>query len=98
MIVSGGGGFEHRPRRRSTIEENTVNIYSSIYPELLLVLPSGSIQFTEGSATVTDEKLAGEVRELAARAEDLGLIAPEAEAGDEKPGKKSGKKADEELV
>lgn len=79
-----------------------MNIYSSIYPELLLVLPSGSIQFTEGSATVTDEKLAGEVRELAARAEDLGLIAPEAEAGDEKPGKKpgkkSGKKADEELV
>lgn len=79
-----------------------MNIYSSIYPELLLVLPSGSVQFTEGSATVTDEKLAGEVRELAARAEDLGLIAPEAEAGDEKPGKKSGKKsgkkADEELV
>lgn len=77
-----------------------MNIYSSIYPELLLVLPSGSIQFTEGSATVTGEKLAGEVRELAARAEDLGLIAPEAE--DEKPGKKSGKKsgkkADEELV
>jgi hypothetical protein len=30
--------------------------------------------------------------------EDLGLIAPEAEAGDEKPGKKSGKKTDEELV
>ena len=79
-----------------------MNIYSSIYPELLLVLPSGSVQFTEGSAMVTDEKLAGEVRELAARAEDLGLIAPEAEAGDEKPGKKSGKKsgkkADEELV
>lgn len=75
-----------------------MNIYSSIYPELLLVLPSGSVQFTGGSATVTDEKLAGEVRELAARAEDLGLIAPEAEAGDEKPGKKSGKKADEELV
>lgn len=79
-----------------------MNIYSSIYPELLLVLPSGAVQFTEGSATVTDEALAGEVRELAARAEDLGLIAPEAEAeaeaGDEKPGKKSGKKADEELV
>nr|DAX80518.1 MAG TPA: hypothetical protein [Caudoviricetes sp.] len=72
-----------------------MNIYSSIYPELLLVLPSGSIQFTEGSATVTDEKLAGEVRELAARAEDLGLIAP---VEDEKQGKKSGKKADEELV
>ena len=79
--------------------ENTVNIYSSIYPELLLVLPSGSIQFTEGSATVTDEKLAGEARELAARAEDLGLIAPEAEA--EAAPKKQGKKADkgdEELV
>lgn len=76
-----------------------MNIYSSLYPELLLVLPSSSIQFTEGSATVTDEKLAGEVRELAARAEDLGLIAPETEAvEDEKPGKKQGKKADEELV
>lgn len=76
-----------------------MNIYSSIYPELLLVLPSGSVQFIEGSATVTDEKLAGEVRELAARAADLGLITPEAApVEDEKPGKKSGKKADEELV
>lgn len=76
-----------------------MNIYSSIYPELLLVLPSGSVQFTEGSATVTDEKLAGEALELAARAEDLGLIAPEAApTEDEKPGKKSSKKADEELV
>lgn len=76
-----------------------MNIYSSLYPELLLVLPSGSVQFIEGSATVTDEKLAGEVRELAARAADLGLIAPEAApVEDEKPGKKSGKKADEELV
>lgn len=77
-----------------------MNIYSSIYPELLLVLPSGAVQFIEGSATVTDEKLAGEVLELAARAEDLGLIAPEAEAGDENS-KKQGKKADkgdEELV
>lgn len=80
-----------------------MNIYSSIYPELLLVLPSGAVQFIEGSATVTDEKLAGEVRELAARAEDLGLIAPEAapvedEKQGKKSGKKSGKKADEELV
>lgn len=78
-----------------------MNIYSSLYPELLLVLPSGSVQFTEGSATVTDETLAGEVRELAARAADLGLIVPEtAPAEDEKP-KKAGKKsdkADEELV
>lgn len=77
-----------------------MNIYSSIYPELLLVLPSGSVQFIEGSATITDEKLAGEARELAARAEDLGLIAPEAETGDTTP-KKSGKKSDkgdEELV
>lgn len=80
-----------------------MNIYSSIYPELLLALPSGAVQFVDGSATVTDETLAGEVLELAARAGDLGLIAPEAEAvEDEKPGKKSGKKsgkkADEELV
>jgi hypothetical protein len=76
-----------------------VNIYSSIYPELLLVLPSGAVQFVDGSATVTDETLAGEVLELAARAGDLGLIVPEAApVEDEKPGKKSGKKADEELV
>lgn len=77
-----------------------MNIYSSVYPELLLVLPSGSVQFVDGSATITDEKLAGEARELAARAGDLGLIAPEAEAGDEKlkkPGKKADK-GDEELV
>ncbi len=76
-----------------------MNIYSSIYPELLLVLPSGAVQFVDGSATVTDETLAGEVLELAARAGDLGLIVPEAApVEDEKPGKKSGKKADEELV
>lgn len=68
-----------------------MNIQSVIYPELLLVLPSGSIQFVDGLATVTDEKLAGEVRELAARASDLGLIAPEAEGL--KPGKKPGKRA-----
>ena len=76
-----------------------MNIYSSIYPELLLVLPSGAVQFVDGSATVTDETLAGEVLELAARAGDLGLIVPEAApVEDEKPGKKSGKKADEELA
>lgn len=76
-----------------------MNIYSSIYPELLLVLPSGAVQFVDGSATVTDETLACEVLELAARAGDLGLIVPEAApVEDEKPGKKSGKKADEELV
>lgn len=76
-----------------------MNIYSSIYPELLLVLPSGAVQFVDGSATVTDETLVGEVLELAARAGDLGLIVPEAApVEDAKPGKKQGKKADEELV
>ena len=75
-----------------------MNIYSSIYPELLLVLPSGAVQLVDGSATVTDETLAGEVLELAARAEDLGLIAPEAApTEDEKQGKKSDKD-DEGLV
>lgn len=74
-----------------------MNIYSSIYPELLLVLPSGAVQFIDGSATVTDETLAGEVLELAARAEDLGLIVPEtAPTEDEKPGKKQGKKSDKD--
>ena len=73
-----------------------MNIYSSIYPELLLVLPSGAVQFVDGSATVTDEKLAGEVLELAARAGDLGLIVPEtAPTEDEKP-KKQGKKSDKD--
>lgn len=78
-----------------------MNIYSSIYPELLLALPSGAVQFVDGSATVTDETLAGEVLELAARAGDLGLIVPEAaptEAApteDEKP-KKQGKKSDKD--
>lgn len=74
-----------------------MNIYSSIYPELLLALPSGAVQFVDGSATVTDETLAGEVLELAARAADLGLIAPEAEAAPKKAGKKADK-GDEELV
>lgn len=73
-----------------------MNIYSSIYPELLLVLPSGSVQFVDGSATVTDETLVGEVLELAARAGDLGLIVPEAApVEDEKP-KKQGKKSDKD--
>ena len=78
-----------------------MNIYSSIYPELLLVLPSGVVQFVDGSATVTDETLAGEVLELAARAGDLGLIVPEAAPTEDEKPKKQGKKsdkADEELV
>lgn len=73
-----------------------MNIYSSIYPELLLVLPSGSVQFTEGSATVTDETLAGEVLELAARAGDLGLIVPEAAPTEDEKPKKQGKKSDKD--
>ena len=78
-----------------------MNIYSSIYPELLLVLPSGAVQFIDGSATVTDEKLAGEVLELAARAGDLGLIVPETAPVEDEKHKKQGKKSDkddEELV
>lgn len=73
-----------------------MNIYSSIYPELLLVLPSGAVQFVDGSAMVTDETLVGEALELAARAGDLGLIVPEAApVEDEKP-KKQGKKSDKD--
>lgn len=78
-----------------------MNIYSSIYPELLLVLPSGAVQFVDGSATVTDETLAGEVLELAARAGDLGLIVPEAAPTEDEKPKKQGKKSakdDEGLV
>ena len=81
-----------------------MNIQSVIYPELLLVLPSGRVQFVDGSAFVTDKALADEVREIVARAADLGIVVPDeaapAEGGKpgKKPGKKSGKKADEELV
>lgn len=73
-----------------------MNIYSSIYPELLLALPSGSVQFVDGSATVTDETLAGEVLELAARAGDLGLIVPEAAPTEDEKPKKQGKKSDKD--
>ena len=77
-----------------------MNIQSVIYPELLLVLSSGSVQFVDGSALVTDAALAGEVREIAARVADLGIVVPDeaAPARGKKPGKKPGKKADEELV
>lgn len=78
-----------------------MNIYSSLYPELLLVLPSGAVQFTEGSATVTDAALEAEVLELAARAGDLGLIVPESAPVEDENPKKAGKKSDkgdEELV
>ena len=73
-----------------------MNIYSSIYPELLLALPSGAVQFVDGSATVTDETLAGEVLELAARAGDLGLIVPEAAPTEDEKPKKRGKKSDKD--
>ena len=73
-----------------------MNIYSSIYPELLLALPSGAVQFVDGSATVTDETLAGEVLELAARAGDLGLIVPEATPTEDEKPKKQGKKSDKD--
>lgn len=73
-----------------------MNIYSSIYPELLLALPSGAVQFVDGSATVTDETLAGEVLELAARAGDLGLIVPEAAPTEDENPKKQGKKSDKD--
>lgn len=73
-----------------------MNIYSSIYPELLLALPSGAVQFVDGSATVTDETLAGEVLELAARAGDLGLIVPEAAPTEDKKPKNQGKKSDKD--
>lgn len=73
-----------------------MNIYSSIYPELLLALPSGAVQFVDGSATVTDETLAGEVLELASRAGDLGLIVPEAAPTEDEKPKKQGKKSDKD--
>lgn len=73
-----------------------MNIYSSIYPELLLALPSGAVQFVDGSATVTDETLAGEVLELVARAGDLGLIVPEAAPTEDEKPKKQGKKSDKD--
>ena len=80
-----------------------MNIQSVISPELLLALPSGSVQFVDGSAFVTDKALVDEVREIVARASDLGIVVPDetapAEGGKlgKKPGKKPGKKV-EELV
>ncbi len=59
-----------------------MNIQSVIYPELLLALPSGSVQFVDGSAFVTDKALVDEVREIVARASDLGIVVPDEAVSD----------------
>lgn len=54
-----------------------MDVQSTIYPELILVFPSGYVRFLGGSATITDRALQAEVRALAACADDLGLVVPD---------------------
>lgn len=63
-----------------------MDVQSTIYPELILVFPSGYVRFLGGSATITDRALQAEVRALAAHADDLGLIVPD-EPASAKPAK-----------
>ena len=51
-----------------------MDVQSTIYPELILVFPSGYVRFFGGRATVTSKALQAEIRALAAHADDLGLI------------------------
>lgn len=72
-----------------------MDVQSAIYPELILVLPSGYVRFLDGQATVTDKALQAEVRALAECADDLGLVVPDepdepASAKPAKPARKSG--------
>lgn len=69
-----------------------MDVQSTIYPELILVLPSGYVRFLDGSATITSKALQAEVRALAAHADDLGLIVPDEPASAEpaKVARKSG--------
>lgn len=64
----------------------SMDVQSTIYPELILVFPSGYVRFLGGSATITDRALQAEVRALAAHADDLGLIVPD-ETASAKPAK-----------
>lgn len=54
-----------------------MDVQSTIYPELILVFPSGYVRFLGGQATVTDKALQAEVRALAECADDLGLVVPD---------------------
>lgn len=54
-----------------------MDVQSAIYPELILVFPSGYVRFLDGQATVTDKALQAEVRALAECADDLGLVVPD---------------------
>lgn len=69
-----------------------MDVQSTIYPELILVLPSGYVRFLDGQATVTDKALQAEVRALAECADDLGLVVPDepASAKPAKAARKSG--------
>lgn len=54
-----------------------MDVQSTIYPELILVLPSGYVRFLDGSVNIASKALQAEVRALAAHADDLGLIVPD---------------------
>lgn len=58
-----------------------MNIQSPKYPEMLLITPAGRVHFQAGQAEVEDKALEAEVRALAGRDEELGLIVPAATTG-----------------
>lgn len=53
-----------------------MNIQSVKYPEMLLITPVGRVHFQGGQAEVTVKALENEVRALAGRDVELGLIVP----------------------
>lgn len=63
-----------------------MDVQSTIYPELILVLPSGYVRFLDGSVNIASKALQAEVRALAACADDLGLVVPD-EPASAKPAK-----------
>lgn len=81
MTYARGGVLRASAPPRVSCKENTLNIQSVKYPEMLLVTPVGRVQFQAGQAKVTDKALEAEVRALAASNEDLGLIIHTATTG-----------------
>lgn len=58
-----------------------MKIQSVKYPEMLLVSPVGRVRFHGGWAEVSEKALEAEVRALAGRDEELGLVLPAAPSG-----------------
>ena len=81
MTHARGGVLKVSAPPRVSCKENTLNIQSVKYPEMLLITPVGRVQFQAGQAEVTDKALGAEVRALAGNDEELGLIVPAARQG-----------------